>query len=411
MESSGGSDLPQARGEYSEFLCTIAENSNTDSPDERFLFENFLLASAISDKNINLVKYILEKYEIVRDCKDVDPLSVAARVGDVDIVKLLLEKGFGMRDARCRTNCESSRGGDMEFIRYPIDMVLITPELNENLLCNAASGGNIDAIKFFIDHGAAVNARDGMPLSMAALSSNLKAVELLVDRGADVNANENQAFVNAVLLGRIDIAEYLLRKGANINAQQNRPLRESAKCANLDLVRFLVQRGADVSEGGKRALKEAISGGFTDIAIYLLENGADMHADDDAPIILALKKRRLEIVKFFISKGVNVVNIVKGLDKNSYNVQKIDLWLDANHLRDVKGPDPQPRRLHPGADGSNEENQCVVTLQNIENGTKYRICSGIRAHVLSGDVVIYGKYAHRCPICTCLMVPTPYINE
>lgn len=74
-------------------------------------------------------------------------------------------------------------GGDVDSIN----------EYNETLLHEAARSGDIETAKFLIEKGANVNAIDvdgGTPLHYAACNAHLETVKLLIDNGADINAQD-----------------------------------------------------------------------------------------------------------------------------------------------------------------------------------------------------------------------------
>ena len=74
-------------------------------------------------------------------------------------------------------------GGDVDSIN----------EYNETLLHEAARSGDIETAKYLIEKGANVNAIDvdgGTPLHYAACNAHLEVVKLLIDNGADINAQD-----------------------------------------------------------------------------------------------------------------------------------------------------------------------------------------------------------------------------
>ena len=68
---------------------------------------------------------------------------------------------------------------------------------NEKKLLRAAKVGDVDEVRMLIDTGVDVNAKDDdheiawVPLLLASRSGHASVVQLLLQRGADVNAKSN----------------------------------------------------------------------------------------------------------------------------------------------------------------------------------------------------------------------------
>ena len=91
----------------------------------------------------------------------------------------------------------------------------------------AAAHGDIDQVKLLLDKGANVNAKDSdgaTPLHAAARKGHLAIAELLVARGADVNAASNNGATPLHLAGaygNMGLADWLAGKVADVNARDN----------------------------------------------------------------------------------------------------------------------------------------------------------------------------------------------
>ncbi|MDF3047638.1 MAG: poly [ADP-ribose] polymerase tankyrase-like [Candidatus Midichloriaceae bacterium] len=90
--------------------------------------------------------------------------------------------------------------------------------------------GNLKIVKLLLDKGADVNAKiDGIldtPLHIATAYSHLEIVELLLERGADVNAkfavNETTPLHASAIRGNLEIFKFLYKNGADVNAKDNK---------------------------------------------------------------------------------------------------------------------------------------------------------------------------------------------
>ena len=78
----------------------------------------------------------------------------------------------------------------------------------------------------------------------------------------------------------------------------------------LELVKFLVSKGVDVNEEsvGGTPLNWAIRGGKLEVAEFLISKGVNVNADGaiGTPLHVATDVGNVEFVKFLISKGADV---------------------------------------------------------------------------------------------------------
>jgi ankyrin repeat protein len=116
------------------------------------------------------------------------PLTYAAVIGNVEVVRVLLEGG---------ANVES------------------TNDNRRTALHRAAYNGHLDVCRLLLDWGAKVDPVDVLeetPLHDAARQGHLSVVQLLVERGADVSIKSksgNTAMDLARINGKKDLAEWL----------------------------------------------------------------------------------------------------------------------------------------------------------------------------------------------------------
>lgn len=163
----------------------------------------------------------------------VEALSLAARVGEVSVVRKLLAAGADpnarnesgsvpLALALNATNCR------IETVRALLEggaSPHVTSIGAAEPLVAALYTGNpsLEIVKLLVAAGANVNANGGKLLARAVDVHGLVIVQLLVEAGADVNQAypldgpmELLPFEIAAMRGRVDVAQYLVSAGAVI---------------------------------------------------------------------------------------------------------------------------------------------------------------------------------------------------
>lgn len=187
-------------------------------------------------------------------------LHIAARRGEVDVMKLLLSYGAhvngGTVDLMTPLH-EACFGGHPEAVAILISKGAETNARNidgSTPLCFACSKGSIQCVQLLIEAGAEVNPTLTVtfpPLHEAALNGHLHCLEMLLELGADLEKSENQfgtALHVACLRGYAECVQSLLHFGANPNAikRHQAPLHTAALCGYEECASILVQYGANV---------------------------------------------------------------------------------------------------------------------------------------------------------------------
>ena len=212
-------------------------------------------------------------------------LMWAIAQGHSDVVKTLIDSGADVHastDIRHRrVNTETSGFG--REILDEVDMGGFTP------LLFAARIGDLDTARFLLDAGASAReiAPEGSTVLMVAAHSGHGAVAaLLLERGADPNATAAgyTALHAAVMRGDLELVRALLSSGADPNARVTKgtpvrrasvdygisgyfvggtPLWLAARHAEPEIMRLLGSSGADApteSEDGTTLLQAALQG-------------------------------------------------------------------------------------------------------------------------------------------------------
>lgn len=235
---------------------------------------SFLDASRTGDsKKISEYRQNYKKdNNATKDEKGRTALILSSLNGNVEIVELLIQKGFNLED-----KCDNGL----------------------TALLYASSRGYLKIVQLLLLNGADIEAcdKDGATsLLYAAHKGHLEVVKLLLEEGADVqvrNSSGMSALIYASHQGFADIAEVLLVAGADTEARgEESRLQVAIRRALLlkhesaaaeggsDPSKPAVeqQREIDSRAGGYTALMRAASFGYVEVVKVLLEKGADRDA-------------------------------------------------------------------------------------------------------------------------------------
>ena len=288
------------------------------------------------------------------------PLHCACRSGALDVVKVLVEAGAGVRVTdtegdTCLTL--AAYFGHTETVRYLVGLlqVDVTHKDSAGHTALILSACNHPAVmEVLIDAGAEVEVKDKTgfsPLHWACRSGSLAVVKVLVKAGArvcvadnkgngcltvaahhghtetvrtllcmpevDVNQSNDSGFTalhHAVFEKHSDVVQLLIDAGADIDEKYAvmdvAPLRCACEVGELEIVKMLVEAGADVcatEENGDTCLTVAAYHGHTETVRYLVGwNKVDVnHRDFSGHTALhyARQKQHADVEQFLLKHG------------------------------------------------------------------------------------------------------------
>ena len=230
-------------------------------------------------------------------------LQEAAEIGDLDVVKSLVQSGAGVNstDDRGRTALYvASIGGKSNVVDYLLNQGAdpnkgASWKADRTPLQAAAMYNNLGIIQNLLRHGAKIDAADAegqTALHRAAWYGRSAAVKLLLKEGARPNAEDVYGYsslhfkftpqevnvLNGSSLGKIpsdfrEVAELLISAGADINAPAKKPkgytpLMAACAVAPIEVVDYLLSKGANAdakTETGATAFSIAQAKKRTDV--------------------------------------------------------------------------------------------------------------------------------------------------
>lgn len=281
---------------------------------------------AVQRRFENIVELLLQNNADVNLCRKdgVSPLFMASLRNHKKIVQLLLN---------CKANPNIVRIHDN---LYP-------------LMC-AAKLGNQDILKLLIESDALVNCKNKQgqsPLWIAVYNSQVECVQCLLENNADRNAVDDDGesvLLTAIRIGNMCIIQSLITSGSDVNLQNREgisPLIRAVQCENLEVVcllGYIVDVHAQTREG-KSALTFAVDITNKDIVTALLRYHSDVNiSDNQGQTILwkAVIQGDIDIVTSLLDNGAK-------FDISLHGKTLLDLAKDMGHVEISKLLDEKQR--------------------------------------------------------------------
>jgi len=310
------------------FACAITFNAEPTHAQEVF--------EVVRSKDVVRLRRLLDDRPGVitaTNNEDQTPLHVAARLGQPEMVQLLLDRGADPNAASRFLDVQplhsAGESGNVGVIQLLLDRKVAVDARNhakETPLLLAAGAGSLHAVKLLLSHGAALKARDLLgrdALYHAASSDSIELVTFLLDSGLAIDAPDalgQTALHSAAQAARPEIVRLLLDRGADIKATSKSGaspvllavITEVERNDNFPTVRLLLERKAvpDLALGvtdytplgeaarfGKRAMAEALLGAGANI------NAATRHGG--TPLHNAVYFNQREMVAFLLERGAD----------------------------------------------------------------------------------------------------------
>jgi ankyrin repeat protein/truncated hemoglobin YjbI len=183
-----------------------------------------------------------------------------------------------------------------------------------SLLCHAVCGGNIDAVKLLLERGTEVERHSGKLLTLAVVMNRVDLVNLLIEHGADV---ERTNYLGRLDDAKRPVADLLITHGKRVpDWMLPRACRPDVSTNELHRVKVLLDYGASLDDRGRyglTALHYAVRGGKLPLIKLLLERGAQVNALDEDGLtpLLHLSRTRskadpIPVMKLLVAGGANV---------------------------------------------------------------------------------------------------------
>lgn len=233
-------------------------------------------------------------------------LNAAAKSGYTSMVELLLKYIPDIDFQRVGTTNIAARRGDLNMLRFLKEqgipfhsgcLAAVSHQCNILTGCRSKQNTNcphLMVIQYLLENGFDIKKDRGEALAWACLSGNETMVRFLLEHGAECHIHSaaicpasGSAIVKAGEGGNINVIKMLLAKGANIHDVRKdgkaNALHQAANYGKAAIVPFLVQQGIEVNTPngyGQTPLILAAKFGWLDTVKVLLAQGADASVRD-----------------------------------------------------------------------------------------------------------------------------------
>jgi ankyrin repeat protein len=197
----------------------------------------FPLDMALHNGRPDVARFLETYMEVIKfesqDPTDVTPSVTALQDFRPEIAQPSVDPRKGMDSPDNGTSLHAaSEAGDVETVRLLLERGADVKErdvYHQTAILVASRSGRLQVVKLLIEYGADVNSHDGIgwvPLHVASRNGHLEVVQSLLDHGADVNAKTHDhwtALHFACVIGHAgaEIVEALLNQGANVGVRND----------------------------------------------------------------------------------------------------------------------------------------------------------------------------------------------
>ncbi len=270
---------------------------------------------------IQLVKYFvgLNKFDLeAQDLEGRTPLSYAAQLGYLEVVKYLIAKGANVQ-SQDKTGKSpllwAAENGQLETVKVLVQYCDVRVEVCNNKLTAlhyAACYGHLQLVKYLVGlnkldlESQSKNGRT--PLVWAYDCDHLEVVEFLLEKGAKIDVIDEDGIssllAEAFEEGQWEKVMVLVRCCEVVSNEKSTALHYAAADGNIALVEYLVGLNTLDLEAqsivGVTPLSCAVWFGHIEVVKFLLEKGASVHVkeqSENSPFLMAAREGQLEVVK------------------------------------------------------------------------------------------------------------------
>jgi uncharacterized protein len=205
---------------------------------------NPFLECAIISRKSSILKLLIDATSDIQ-LENNELLSLASERGDLDLVKILIERGLDVNNYDAdyfwiHPVVKAIANAHTHIYQHLISCLVKNRDiLNAIAIQEVARQGDIKTLDFLIDNGIDINAVDYLwgstPLMVAVSANQSTMVSYLIDRGANINLQDLEgktALMIAINNSSVSMVKELLLAGAEKN------LKDVNNCTALELATY-----------------------------------------------------------------------------------------------------------------------------------------------------------------------------
>ncbi|MCF2502684.1 ankyrin repeat domain-containing protein [Dyadobacter sp. CY107] len=189
----------------------------------------------------------------------------------------------------------------------------------------AAMRGNVELMEYLVAKGSKGNYVDGhgaTPINFAAGGGqqNTKVYDICLAHGADLKKDLNNDGANALLIGiandkDLALTNYFISKGLDLkstDAAGNNAFSYAARAGKIDVLKALLAKGVPANSDAILMAAQGSRGGANSIEVYQYLESLKLKPTvigkngENALHAIVRKPKQEEIIRYFLSKGVDV---------------------------------------------------------------------------------------------------------
>lgn len=308
---------------------------------------NLLLIAAPYDKEMEITNYLIGKGIPLnsRDANGATAVDYAARRGNIDMMKALLNKGIKPTPNALLLAAQGTRreSNSVELYRYLVDELKLNPTVKDkagnSLLQLVAGKPNQDEVAtYLLDKG--LNANEATPagetpLTQAMATGSSSMVALLLHRNADIRVVDKKGY---------NLTYYLMQsyrpaggRGGMRGANGGGPL-VPAKDEFAEKLRLLQERNFDLKapqKDGSTLLHYAATTGDLNLVKKVVAMGIDLNAQNDDGMTALHKAAATakddRILRFLVEAGANKT-LKTSFDESAYDLVSSNANFKKNNI-------------------------------------------------------------------------------
>ena len=279
------------------------------------------LIQACRDSDQDTVKKMLDTGIDVK--KDVSYLNAAIASGSDIIVKLLREKG-----------AKEEKNTRVSVIKNIVRTKKTKQDNKNEILLLAINKGKVPDVRKLLNNGvsADISDKNGVSALMHAIKKGDEdIINALLEKDANVNAVDKQQksiLMYAIEEGNVELVKKLVQREASVSSKNKEgksvlmyALEKGESMSDIIDSNINSANIDDIDNNGMDLLMYACRGGYMDAIKVLVERGMKVGrcCDEQTALGIAFNKGNLDVVEYFIKKGVTETGRI--YDKNEFFVQ------------------------------------------------------------------------------------------